>query len=579
MNHRSWHAKTLYTIAFSTIMHLSLIAFPQSGSAQPVGSGTTYFPVLEHPHSISGNFGEFRNNHFHAGIDYKTGEKEGKPVFAAAAGYVSRIKVSSTGYGKALYINHPDGTTTVYAHLRAFYPAIAVLIDSLQNSRQQFEVEHFPGPNEILITGNQIIGYSGNTGGSTGPHLHFETRNTITEKPFDPVLKGYTYADSIAPVLETIVVFHPGHGGTLQGSMKYFIPVSASNPEGLPNIAVTGKSVFIGFEGYDLAGTEPNKLGIQRGSLFAGDSLIFRWDFGDFTFSESKHVNAVTDFAFNAETGRVITLCRKLPGNPLPFWGDKPGVIHLKKNEKIRCRLILEDVAGNRTETGFTLVNDPLFPLPPRPEGQPVPMDRELKVTTADYKLFIEKNTFYEDLHLEHRSFAMDNDIVISKAIQVGNSKTAMRKPMQLAVRVDTPHDLLNSKLVIAEMDTSGNFKSAGGAFADGWVSTAIYSTGTFCVVADTVAPEAGPGFGRMDDHTGKQSLVIPVMDILSGISEYSCMLNDQWVCAEYNASRGEIVVLPHWLEKVAGELRVKLTLTDRRNNRSVHEFVINELR
>ena len=141
---------------------------------------------LEIPLILSGTFAELRSNHFHSGLDIKTQQQSGLKVMAAASGFVSRIKVSHFGYGKALYITHPNGYTTVYAHLQNFNPEIDAYIKHRQYKNESYEIELFPKAGELLVNNGDIVAYSGNTGGSGGPHLHFEIRNK-QEHPMNPM--------------------------------------------------------------------------------------------------------------------------------------------------------------------------------------------------------------------------------------------------------------------------------------------------------------------------------------------------------------------------------------------------------
>ncbi|MBL7918333.1 MAG: M23 family metallopeptidase, partial [Bacteroidia bacterium] len=184
---------------------LSYLLFILSKSLFAQNNGFV-FPLQE-PISLVGNYGELRPNHFHAGLDFSTQGRTGLPVMAAASGYVSRIKVSAVGYGKAVYITHPNGKVTVYGHLTSYIPEIAIIVKSAQYKNESFEVELLPGKDEIKIKAGQIIGYSGNTGNSTGPHLHFEIRDEITETPINPLLY-YKVPDTYKPTITHLGLYN-----------------------------------------------------------------------------------------------------------------------------------------------------------------------------------------------------------------------------------------------------------------------------------------------------------------------------------------------------------------------------------
>ena len=167
-----------------------LLLFFNTSRSQAEYPTDTFSPPLDIPLILAGTFGELRSNHFHAGIDIKTQQRQGLPVYAIADGTVTRIKVSLWGYGKVLYLAHPDGHTSVYAHLQKFSPEIEAYIKRIQYERRSYEIEVFPDFGELSVKKEELIAYTGNTGGSSGPHLHFEIRNSISEKPVNPLLYG-----------------------------------------------------------------------------------------------------------------------------------------------------------------------------------------------------------------------------------------------------------------------------------------------------------------------------------------------------------------------------------------------------
>ena len=168
-----------------------------------------FIPPIDIPLLLSGDFGELRSNHFHTGLDFKTQQKEGLNVYASADGFISRIKISSFGYGKAIYIDHPNGFTTVYGHLSKANPIIEAYLKQIHYKEKSFEIEIFPKPNELVVKKGEIIAFSGNTGGSGGPHLHFEFRDTKTEKIINPMFFGFDkkIIDTKFPVINSLIAY------------------------------------------------------------------------------------------------------------------------------------------------------------------------------------------------------------------------------------------------------------------------------------------------------------------------------------------------------------------------------------
>ena len=162
---------------------------------------------LDIPLILSGTFGELRSNHFHSGLDIKTQQREGLNVYASAEGYVSRIKISHWGYGKALYITHPNGYTTVYGHLKKFSPTIEAYVKRHQYEKEKFQIQLFPKEDELKVTKKQVVALSGNSGGSGGPHLHYEIRDA-NARPTNPMLFGIEIKDTKAPQIRAAIHIH-----------------------------------------------------------------------------------------------------------------------------------------------------------------------------------------------------------------------------------------------------------------------------------------------------------------------------------------------------------------------------------
>ena len=226
--------------------------------------------------SLAGTFAELRGNHFHSGIDIRTNEKENLEVVSSAEGYVSRINVSTSGFGKALYIQHPNGLTTVYAHLNRFSPEIEAYVRAKQYENKKFQIKLFPKKDELKVKKGQLIALSGNTGGSKGPHLHFEVRNNKSE-PINPLYAEFPeLQDTIKPLIRSLtfspITRNASVGGSTEPSFIRFNP--KSNIAFNSAIPTQGKIGF-GIEVYDNNNGANNQNGIHIIEVYENDKLIF----------------------------------------------------------------------------------------------------------------------------------------------------------------------------------------------------------------------------------------------------------------------------------------------------------------
>ena len=250
---------------------------------------------LEIPILLSGTFGEFRKTHFHTGIDIKTLGKEGIIVRAIEDGDLIRVKVSTSGYGKVVYIRHYDGTTSVYAHLKRFSPKIEKIINEIQYKKKRFEIEKFFKEGEVKIKKSEIIGFSGNTGGSSGPHLHFELRNTKNEKPLNPLKYGFFVLDTIPPTIQNIYIYKFLNNNASKG--KRIALKKDKNLYRLVDTIKTNGMFGIGYTGYDKQNLSHNRNGIYKRELTINGEKVYSYKFDDLIFSDGKKINLLVNNA------------------------------------------------------------------------------------------------------------------------------------------------------------------------------------------------------------------------------------------------------------------------------------------
>src|SRR5690606_21178437 len=252
---------------------------------------------LEIPLILSGNFAELRSNHFHSGLDLKTQQRIGLKVLAAADGYVSRIKIQHYGYGKTLYVTHPNGYTTVYAHLSEYSSIIEAYVKKHQYEVESYEIEMFPATGELLVSKGELIAYSGNTGGSGGPHLHFEIRDK-DELPMNPLLFGYDIKDTSKPVISSLYVYPLGEGSSVNNSLrrqKLKLTLLKNGDYGAESVTALGDIGFAinTFDRQDLAA---NANGVYNIQTFINGSQNFEVDFRKFSFDETNRLNRFIDY-------------------------------------------------------------------------------------------------------------------------------------------------------------------------------------------------------------------------------------------------------------------------------------------
>jgi len=278
---------------FCFLLNIQLFSQPD----YPVG----YFrSPIDFTPSLSGTFAEIRSGHFHSGIDYRTQGVEGKPLYAAADGFVSRIRISPVGFGKAIYIEHPNGFTTVYAHVRNFAPLIQQYIIKEQYRRESFDVDLYPEPRSMPVKKGEIIAWSGNSGSSSGPHLHFEIRHTHNQNPINPKLFGFNILDDIPPVMQALKIYPANPYTTINGqaqSAVFDLDGGSGRFRLIQNqmINIAGDVAF-GIQAFDKQNHSNFRNGIVVLNVFIDEEHVFSYRNDEFAFAETRYVNAVIDY-------------------------------------------------------------------------------------------------------------------------------------------------------------------------------------------------------------------------------------------------------------------------------------------
>ncbi len=343
--------KYFYVFIFSF-----LILFPLNGIAQK----QQFISPLKLPPALNANFGELRNNHFHAGLDYKTNRKPNKPIYAVADGWVSRISVSPRGYGLALYIDHPNGYTTVYAHMNKFKKAIAQYVKQQQYKKESYKVNLYPKKNQFPIRQGEIIGLSGNTGGSGGPHLHFEVRHTQSEEPVDPFqFLGKTFTDSKAPYIQAISIYPQRNQGVVNHSSSPVYILVKKSKKGLIKPIKAWGTIGLGLKAYDKMNNVSNIYGVKEIALYVDNKLVYKSIMNRFSYNTTRMLNSFIDFKKWRKNKSFYMKSFVEPGNKLQMYqttNANRGLIIINKEKIYKIKYILKDHFGNRSVYRFTIL-------------------------------------------------------------------------------------------------------------------------------------------------------------------------------------------------------------------------------
>ena len=563
----------------SSILIILISLFCLSVQSQNLNKNHFSAPV-KIPIYLSGNFGELRSNHFHTGIDIKTQGKTGFPVYAVDKGYVSRINISPSGYGLALYINHPNGKSSVYGHLSKLSPELTRYAKKNQYEQKSFQVNLFPSKDKFPVKKGEIIAYTGNSGSSGGPHIHFEIRDTKTEHPLNPLFYIPGIKDDIAPKIQSIAIYPLSYDSNVSGKItpKQLTTVFYNNTYHLKGNAVIQSygEIGIGIKAIDYLNGSWNKCGIYETKLFDDDTLIYDFCVNELSFDKGRYINSHIDYAWYIRHYVRIQKSWKEPGNMLGNYKQlkNNGKISLRDGKIHHIRYEIKDAYGNTSRLNFCIQSHKIPVIHPTTQGIKIAWDQPFLLKEKDLTADFKKGTFYTDVNIN----CQEKENMSSKyasVYELGSKYIPVQNYYQLSIKPKTLPKRLQSKAIIVSVNpSSGRHQSLGGNYSDGLVKTSAREFGSFTVDIDTIPPTIIPLNIR-----NKKTLInhlrvsFKISDKLSGIKNYTGIIDGKWVLFEYNLKKQRITYTFDPERMTFGKNhQINLTVSDNKNNVATYE-------
>lgn len=523
------------------------LLLPAIAAAQPADY---YRCPLDIPVFLSANYGEMRTNRFHTGIDIKTQGTVGHTLHAAADGYVSRVTVAPAGYGRAIYINHPNGTMTVYAHMHRFTDEIEDWLRGERYRQKRSDIDAFPDAARFPVKKGDAIGLSGNSGSSTGPHLHYEVRRLSDSRTMNVMTHGWIEVkDDVPP---RIVKLYQFDVDTVAGVPIHSEPKAydvKKNPDGNYTLVRTsplkvGPTSCFAVEATDRMSDVTNSFGIYRVSMAVDgtEKLLFEKD--GLLFEDNRYCCASVLYDIQRKSRNEVVMLALKNGNGLPMYKKAVdrGAVFLGGRERSEIVITVEDDARNAVRLSFAVEPDPAHTPPEQPAGRAVSNRRDFIYSEHGMTVMIPKGALYQPIFYQHSidsvKIAQRADSIrpLSPVVRIGDGGTPLHKPMKVALEASVPPEL-RARACLAKVSDNGKLSYAGGKYEDNAVKCSVRDFGTFCVVADTVPPTLKASFADGADLSKTRTVSFTASDNFSGIGYFTGSIDGEWVIFERDSS------------------------------------------
>lgn len=548
------------------------------------GDKSLFISPVKIPILLSANFGELRLDHFHSGIDIKTQGVTGKEIVSASDGYIYRIGVSPGGFGKALYIKHPSGYSTLYGHLEKFTPEIEEYVKARQYEKKSFLITIYPPKEKFTVKQGDLIAYSGNSGSSGGPHLHYEIRRSENEKPVNPLRFEFGVSDNIDPVIEKLFIY-PANSNTsinghnsirridvMGGHGNYYIPTERE-------IIISGSAGF-GIKSFDLLDESYNKCAAYSIELIIDSGTFYKYEMDEFSFNESRYINSHIDYETYMKDKIYVQRTFKLPNDKLSVYQNiiNRGIFSFDDDTLHSVKIIVTDANSNKSTLSFRIKSQSVNQLSTQDKAEEdiiiMPFNRQNRFISENIKISIPSGALYDTLKFSYKLIPGSEEM-LSDLHQVNNVFTPVHKAYSLEIKPMIIPAGMESKMLIVQMGDEQNLSSLNSTWNDGYLTAEVMSFGSFCVGIDTIPPVINPnGLDSGNDMTGRKEIRIKIKDDLSGIKSYEPQIDNNWALFEYD-QKNDVLIYRFDEKRIKrnSEHHLELKVSDNKENTSYFNY------
>ena len=484
---------------------------------------------IDLPLNLSGTFGEFRSSHFHYGLDVTTNKKSGYNVYSIDSGSIIRIKVSTSGYGKVLYINHPNGLTSIYAHLKEFSPKIQEYIKTQQYLNKSYSVQKFFNNGEMKVNKGDLIGYTGNTGGSSGPHLHFEIRDTKSQNPINPLSFNYKYDDSNRPIITSLYVFDEDDSFKKDNPKKYEIK-KINDSLYIADKIIYSNKIGIGIEVYDRQSKNNyNRNGVYEVKMFLDSVLSFSYKMDKINIDESVFRKIFYDYSLLKAKKKRIQKVYYPPNSKLNFLNHNVSTGIFKSSDKDEKDVLLEvsDWNNNKSYLNFKIEGNTSNLLEKSIDGIKIATSQKYLIKKNNSEIEFKKNSFFNNVTLNMK---YQND-----TLKIDEDLYPLRKSYNIKIFKQVEDSIIKRQSFIGLINNNGKLSYLKTSNKDNFFSVNSSNLGSFTLSRDSINPEIKAlNFSLNKDISNQKTIRLRIYDKTSGIKSYNVLINNKWALFEY---------------------------------------------
>lgn len=519
------------------------------------------YPVKNVRISLSANFGELRANHYHMGLDCRTDQAVNKTVVAAADGYVARISVAPFGYGRAIYINHPNGLTTVYGHLNKFFPQLENYLKEEQYKKESWAVSLEFTPDQFPVKKDQFIALSGNTGGSGGPHVHFEIRDTKTDKVLNPLLFNMPIPDKVPPTIVALYMYDRCKSTYSQSPVR--IPLKWTGSKFVATqsvVTVPTYKVSFGVTANDKQTGSTNPNGIYEGVVYFDNQAINAFQLDSISYDETRYLNAHIDYKTRAAGGPYIQHFSRLPGYPQGVYRDivNDGVIELDDQQIHPVKLEVLDANGNKTtiafniKRGFIKETGEEAGLPDENEFQPLSVN---VFENEGFQLYLGDKALYDSVRFSTHSAKATGADAVSPVVTVLSGMVPAET--YFTIRMKATSAPANPDKILMKRKWKGKSEVVKAKKEGDWFTGRFRDFGDFELIEDNEPPVIAGGFANNSHLTTAHRIVFTPRDNNDDIVNFRAELDGKWLMFSNDKGRNYIYHFDEKCPKGAHELKI----------------------